>query len=135
MARKPSNKPDAVDASSDGANARSFRLNDEQRAEILRMHAEGKRKADIAEAIGTTVATVGRTINGATGTMPTRRSSEDVPAASGVSDTQRRLIAFAVSTLMGDEVDAEERDALKAILQRRIEEARRKATEDALRSL
>lgn len=134
MARKPANKPDAVDASTDGNNARSFRLNDEQRAEILRMHAEGRRKADIAEAIGTTVATVGRTINAATGTMPTRRSDE-APAASGVSETQRRLIAFAVATLMGDTVEDGEKDALRAVLQQRIEDARRKATEEALRSL
>jgi hypothetical protein len=117
--------------------SRARRLTSEERAEILRLHALGSAKKDIAEMIKTTPATVGRTIadlqNGSPTTIRTRRAA----ASTTVHDVDltKRLKALAVAVVMEKSVDDDEKSALKEIIEQRISDAQNRAAQEALAGL
>lgn len=119
------------------AAGKARRLTSEERAEILRLHAAGRTKKDIADTIQTTVPTVARTIgdaqNGSPTTIRTRRATVSTTAHD--QDLTMRLKALAVAVVMEGSVDEDEKSALKEIIEQRIAEAQSRAAREALASL
>jgi transposase-like protein len=117
--------------------SKSRRLSPEEKVEIVRLHAAGIRKKDIAETIKTTPATVGRTIadaqNGSPTTIRTGRAAASTTAHD--VDLTKRLKALAVAVVMEGSVDDDEKSALKEIIEQRISEAQSRAAQEALASL
>jgi hypothetical protein len=113
------------------------RLSSEEKAEILRLHAAGSTKKDIAETIKTTAATVGRTIADAQNGSPTttRIGRAAVAATVPSSDLTKRLKALAVAVIMDGSVDENEKSALKVIIEQRISEAQSQAAQEAIAGL
>jgi hypothetical protein len=117
--------------------SKARRLTSEEKAQILRLNAEGQAKKAIAEALQTTPATVGRTIaesqNGSSTTARTRRAVATVPPID--LDLAKRLKVLAVSVVMGEPVDDGEKSALKEIIEQRISEAQIRAALETLARL
>ena len=95
--------------------SKARRLSPEQKAEILRLHAEGQSKKAIAEALQTSAPTVGRTItdaqSGSPTTLRTRRAGAEATMPN--SNLTKRLKALAVTVGMDGSVDEDEKSSLK----------------------
>jgi transposase-like protein len=88
------------------------RLSSDSKAEMVARLAAGESTADIAKHYGVSYATVAVLKRGGSSV------SQAAKPSSGDSDLKRRLLAFAVSSLLTpDAVDAAERDALTKLLQ------------------
>lgn len=107
------------------------RLTDDDRANILKMHADSMSIAMIAASIPTSINTVRNTLMAA-GALTGRTRAAPINM---LNETQKRLLSFAVATLMGDSIDETERNELKQVLNEKVEAARREAVQRALANI
>jgi hypothetical protein len=119
----------AAPAAADGSK-RGIRLTDEQRAEILRLKAEGHANNRIAEIVATTPATVGRVLAVAGGGAATQRRREPAPAG-GMSETQRRIYDVGLNYLLKSAQSEDEVAALRTLLDEQVTASVKQAEEEA----
>jgi transposase-like protein len=119
------------------SSSKARRLSPEEKAQILRLHADGQSKKAIAEGLQTTPATVVRIIaesqHGSSPTTRTRRAA--TIAAPHCADLTKRLKALAVAIVMDGPIDECEKSALREIIEQRIADAQNRAAQEALASL
>ena len=115
--------------------ATARRLSDFERAEILRLHAEGKKLAQIASAVKTSIGTVQNVLKkrGAVGRAPKAWVAKPAePAAApeaseGVTEFQDRIIQVGISYILDGTADPTEVEALKPVLKEKLEQRIREA--------
>jgi IS30 family transposase len=115
--------------------SKSRRLSSEERAEIIRLNAEGNPKKVICEMLQVSPPTVARTLADAQNGSATTVQSRRVATPPIDVDLAKRLKALAVAVVMDESVDQDEKLAMKTIIEQRIVDAQSRAAQEALASL
>jgi len=115
--------------------SKSRRLSPEEKAEIVRLNAEGKPKKVICEMLQVSPPTVARTIADAQNGSPAASHARKVATSPIDVDLAKRLKSLAVAVVMGGAVDEDEKSVLKTIIEQRIVDAQSRAAQEALASL